>query len=1697
MKKCSFILILFLSFKAYSQTYNNEWIDYNKTYYKFKVGKTGLYRITQNALNSIGLASTQAQHFQLWRNGKEISLFTSISTGIFSATDYIEFLGVQNDGEADKSLYRDASYQLSDAISLQTDTASYFLTINQTSTNNRFVNTVNNVAGNSLAPTTFFIHTIRNNFRNIINRGFAQVAGSEYLYSSSYDIGEMWSSTEIRPGATNDNITSFTDLQYASSGPAASFKASMAGTAPNARTYKIQINNTDVLTANLSFFSAAIEENNSVPLSILSSNSATVKIINQSTNINDRIVCGFFELKYPRLFNFSNQSNFEFTLPASAVGHFLEISNFNNNSIAPVLYDVTNNKRFVGDIATSGVIKFAIPATSSSSNYILVSQAVSNIQNIQNIQTKNFTNYSLASNHADYIIISNSILFNGTGGVNPVEQYRLYRNSTEGGNYNSKIFEIEELQDQFAFGIKKHPNSIRNFLRFARANFNQQPKYCLLIGKGVNYMEYRYNENNIHADKLNLVPTFGFPASDILLSSNNHEPIAATNIGRIGAITAQEVLDYLNKVKQFELAQKSATQTIDNKAWMKNVVHVAGSNDANIEVRLINYLRGYENINKDTLFGGKITNFNKQSTGPVTPIINNLMNQLFEQGISLLTYYGHSSASSLDYNLDDPSQYNNTGKYPVFLVNGCNAGNFFSFDTSRFVTYATLSEKYTLANQKGCIAFIASTHFGLENYLDYYSTGFYKSIANSGYNKSISLNIIEAVNYLRSFTSTADFYARMHEEQTLLHGDPALKLNAHTQPDFVVEDASVKINPVFISVAENKFNIKSYFYNIGKATGDSISIVIRRQYPSGVIDTLVSKNIKSVRFIDSLEMDIPIVPTRDIGENKLYVTIDSKNVYNELSESNNSIIKSFFIIEDDIRPIYPYNYAIINKQNIKLSTSTANPVGVLKNYIFEIDTTEKFNSPIKVTKTAASSGGIIEWDAGITFTDSTSYYWRVAPVPTSGLPRWNTSSFVYINNNEFGFNQSHYFQHQKSIFEKIYLDSSSRIWKYKNRSSNIFIQHSIFPTSGTEDIHFSVSINGASMIRSACLGRSIIFNVLDPVSLKPLYNQATPSTIQSGTLGNFMGSANYCASGREFNFEFSFMDAVGRKQSRDFMNWVPDGFIVIARLILDAPYDQNPFVDVWKTDEAIHGVGNSLYSKLKQAGFAELDSFNRARTWAFVYKKNDITSLAPSWKLSQGLFDRILMNTDVQSPDTTGFITSPIFGPAKVWNHLKWRGAKLETTIGDNVSIEIIGIKSNGQEDVLQTVNITQQDVNLSSINSGVYPYLKLKMKNEDAVSLTPYQLRYWRVYYTPVPEGALATNLQYSFKDSLEIGEPLNFSIAFKNVSEFSFSDSLKVNLVVYDRNNVANVIPFSKRKKLNASDTTIISVPIQTNNFSGSNTLLVDVNPGFDQPEQFRNNNFLYKNFVVKPDSYNPLLDVTFDGVHILNNDIISSKPNILIKLKDESKFLALDDTSLATIFIKEPNNTVRRYKYGTDTLKFIPANLSSGNNEALIQFNPSLLQDGDYELTVRGKDKSGNNSGTNEYKVVFKVINKPMITNLFNYPNPFTTSTAFVFTLTGSQIPQNIKIQILTVTGKIVREITKDELGPIHIGRNITDYKWDGTDQYGQKLANGVYLYRVSTNLNGTSLEKYTTTDSFGDKINTDKYFKSGYGKMYLMH
>jgi hypothetical protein len=265
--------------------------------------------------------------------------------------------------------------------------------------------------------------------------------------------------------------------------------------------------------------------------------------------------------------------------------------------------------------------------------------------------------------------------------------------------------------------------------------------------------------------------------------------------------------------------------------------------------------------------------------------------------------------------------------------------------------------------------------------------------------------------------------------------------------------------------------------------------------------------------------------------------------------------------------------------------------------------------------------------------------------------------------------------------------------------------------------------------------------------------------------------------------------------------------------------------------------------------------------------------------------------------------------------------------------------------------------------------------------------------------------------------------------------------------------------------------------------------VNPDNDQQEQTHFNNVGELTFFVNKDKINPLLDVTFDGVHILDGDIVSAKPEIQISLKDENKFFALNDTGSFRVYLIKPRSSDQTRVYfgkNNENMQFFPASLP--NNSCRIVYKASFLTDGVYKLIVEAQDMSRNESGANDYSISFEVINKPSITHVMNWPNPFNNATHFVFTLTGSEIPTYFKIQIMTITGKVVREIDLSELGNIHVGRNITDYAWNGTDEFGDRLANGVYLYRVITRINENSIELNQTK--------ADQYFKKEFGKMYLL-
>ena len=389
-------------------------------------------------------------------------------------------------------------------------------------------------------------------------------------------------------------------------------------------------------------------------------------------------------------------------------------------------------------------------------------------------------------------------------------------------------------------------------------------------------------------------------------------------------------------------------------------------------------------------------------------------------------------------------------------------------------------------------------------------------------------------------------------------------------------------------------------------------------------------------------------------------------------------------------------------------------------------------------------------------------------------------------------------------------------------------------------------------------------------------------------------------------------------------------------------------------------------------------------------------------------------------------------------------------------------------------------------------------------MTLTPAQVDRWHVLFDKVPEAAIDGTNGYVFlpssNDSLQEGVEMAFAVDIKNISDLPM-DSMLVHYWVTDKNQVKHPITYMRQDSLRVGGVLRDTVRFSSNGLAGLNTLWMEVNPYTkgvnnvlkDQPELAHFNNLLQIQFELSEDDINPILDVTFDGDHILNGDIVSPEAEIIISLKDENPFLVMNedaDTTNFGIFLTNPAGVQKRIPFidgsGNQVMHWIPADGS--NLRFKILYNAKFETGGTYELMVQGSDKSGNLSGKIEYRIKFEVILESSITHLMNYPNPFSTQTRFVFTLTGTQVPEDMIIQIMTVTGRIVREITEDELGFIRIGRNITEYAWDGRDEFGDPLANGVYLYRVKAKINGEDIKHRAS--------GADQHFKKNWGKMYLM-
>lgn len=1632
--------------------YGNEWIDYSQSYFKIEVAADGMYKLSYTDLNNAGVFSgtsiPQGQNFQLFKNGQSVPLYVS-EIGTFTTNDYLTFYGEKNRGEIDKHLYDDPNYQLNPEYSLYTDTAIYYLTWNTTVNPNVITEIPNDL--NNLPPKEnycWYEKTLE--WHQRLNAGINR--GGSGFVSAKYDLGEGYSKNAY---SANQSINTGLGQRYLTAGtPNAEFEVQILGQGGNHYT-EIQINNITYVTDTFSNW-AVKNYQISVPTSATNYNSP-VRVIGTASS-DDKYRIAYIKAKYPRQFKFDNLDIFNFQLEASVQKQYLEIQNFNHGGINPILYDLTNNIRVQTQISNNKIL-VTVPPSANPIDLVLVSDTGYKTTTINPIQLTSF----VPNQGGNYIILTHSKLFDDGTGFNHIQDYANYRASNLGGNYTPVIVDIDQVYAQFGYGVDRHEQSIRNFVQWAVKHWNSE--YLFIIGKGVYYGKYR--NGNADFQDYELVPSFGYPTSDNLLAAkaNTDEPVLA--VGRVAAYTPDMVRIYLDKVKEIELAYQAEPQTIEDRAWMKNFLHLGGG-DPNIQDFIKGRLVDMEDTIRQSQLGANVLSYYKNSTNVIQNANSEDVTNRINEGLAWITFFGHSAPNTLDFDIGDPNQYNNQGKYPMIYAMGCN--------TNRLLeTSSTLSESYVFVEDRGAIGFIGSTATTSLSDLNQYGKVLYRNLGNDLYGQTIG----EIMKGTIEDYPLGGYWGALVKHNILLHGDPAIKIYPQQGADYVINKSKTIVEPNYVNILQDSFQLHLTITNIGTTNEDSINVLIEQQYPNGAKTDLKIIRVKTPKFEETYAIWLPLENKEVVGANELQITLDIDNEIVELpatAENNNFDIIPFSIISNSAVPVYPYEYSIHTTSTVTLKASTANILSENINYYIEIDTTKTFNSPIKLVTQKESQGGLITWQPTLTLADSTVYFWRIsidsAFTNSNGFD-WKYSSFIYIPQSREGWNQSHFYQKVNSEYENILSDSTLYSNEFSERNIELKVTAGTFPNISWGDAAFyteGFKIFGYYACPLSSVHERMWAIVFDKNTLERVANTTNINNCNGGTktLNGELGSATE------------------REKIINYLNNEADDGDYVALFIVkrgSSSIDANS----WAADSIT--LGTNLFQVLEAQGATQIRSLvNDETPYIMVYQKGNTNwdGFREVKALDNNTF--IQATTVITGKQQAGNISTIPIGPAASWGDIKWQVSDFNPA-EDTISLDIFGVTADGTDSLLME-GVTMYDISLDFVNPTIFPYLKLRYNVKDETSLTPAQLDYWRVFYQPLPDAALNPDKHLVFHaDTIQQGDDFQFEIGIENVSSADM-DSLLVKYVVTDAaNNETDIL--IRNEALLGDSSIVAKLNIDTRNRSGNHLVNIEVNPDEDQPEMYKFNNVGVANFYIESDKTPPVLDVTFDGVHIMSGDIVSSKPNILIALEDENEFIALDDTSTFELYVVSPSGVSNRYYVDNQTVIFRPAddNDLENKNRAEIEFLPEFEEDGTYQLQVKAKDGTANQSGANEYKIDFEVINKAMISNVLNYPNPFSTSTQFVFTLTGAEIPEAMNISILTVSGKVVKTITKEELGAVRIGLNRTEYTWDGTDDFGNRLANGVYLYRV--NLKAATDETYELFNT-----GTNDYFKGGFGKMVIL-
>lgn len=1651
--------------------FGNEWIVPGQQYFKVNIGADGIYQLKRNDLLTDGFpaASIDPRRIQLFHRGVEQAIhIEGQGDGVFGSTDFLEFYGRRADGSTDTDLYTTPGNQPHTFYNLFSDSSAYFLTYRLDNTNGLRMEEFaeNNVSG--IPQEEYFLEEHLQLFTTSYNEGLSYGSTNETILSQ-YDAFEGWVGTFASAGSTLTATIENIDNTF-ETGIKPTLDIQLTGGNNNNHAIEILIGPTSTALRSMGIvnfsgdenftFQSEIEWSDISPAGEIIINCAVRGVNGQA----DRAALAYVRLIYSKTFDLAGEDNKKILLkPNSTNKSFLQIS---NAAGSPLLLDITETSSPVriGTGATGTNITAIIDETSTQRELFLQSQ-------ILTPSLASITFDVIDPSLYNYIIITNDSLRQETlsGNPDPVDQYRSYRESTVGGEYDVFVVSIDDIFNQFNYG-ESSPTAIRRFMDYMLDG--GAPTHLFIIGRSTNNSFDFYRQTG--ASTTNFVPTYGHPGSDIPftagLAGSNIEPALAT--GRINVKTPGGILSYLNKVKEAE------SQPYDD-LWHKNLIHLSGGRSESELITFKTYIDGFKSVAESPLLGGSAAQ-NSKNTNQAVEFFN--ISEEVNKGVSLITFFGHSSPSVTDIEVGLVSNpafgYNNKGRYPVFLVNGCNAGDFFSPTESFGIDWL-------LTPDLGAIGFMAHSSIAFSNNLRRYSDIFYATAFTSEAFFGKTLGEIKkevSRSFIEKFGNSQSNITQV--QQFVLQGDPAVKVFSATEPDYDITENNLVVDTFdgsMLLTSTESFYVDIDVKNYGKFDATPLSVTLRRTLSNGSMINYPAIEYNPVLRQDTLRFIVDNEIEENQGNNTFQIILDEVNQVNELNESNNTATFDLFLATGSTFNLLPMDFGIVSSSAIDFTFQATDVLSGTREFLLEVDTVPGFNSTYLIKRaTTANAAAIVTVDlaASGNIVDNTVFYWRTKfsnPAPTE-LDEWVQSSFTLASSSSKGWRQQSNTQLDMLNKEGLNINVGNGIWGFPSNNTSLQVttygpDHPDFNTSDTQVLlggqNFFIS---ASTIDPGCRTNTINIMAFDQQSTNPytIVDLNSADVLDDricGKIPQIIYNFTESEMSNTFNPE-ALIDNINQN----------DGALVFS--LGSVNYSS------WSA---------SFKDRLVELGISRstIDNLEDGEPLIFFGKKGApegtatevLTSIAPK------TVQAVSIDTNIEGSFFSGSLISDRIGPS-----LGYTNFSSDLDIGANnaeetYSFQILGVDQNNVETPLFS-GVQDENIDLSSINATQFPYLRLQFQSFDDLDLTPTQLKSWEITFNEAPEGILLKRDTDGIANSIAVqeGAPQASAFTFWNFSENAFADSIKVRFDLLNTSTSTLFLDSMNIAPLAAGDSTNFSINITTLGKTGTNDLVMNVN-NMEQTEIYTNNNALrISDFLeISPDETNPIMEVSFDGIFILDGDVVSPSPNVLVRLKDENQFLLKEDTLGVNLFLRRPCDgcDFERISFSSPEVTWTPA---TDAEDFRVDYTPSNLENGIYGFQVQATDQTGNESGALPYEINFEVINESTITNFYPYPNPFSTSTRFVFTLTGQEIPSDIKIQIMTITGRIVREILTEELGSINIGNNITDYAWNGKDEYGDQLANGVYLYRVIIKNNGNPIQQRGTS--------ADKAFKNGFGKLYLL-